>query len=49
MGASPTGPIEHPGGDVSLYVEDPEGNVVEVWNYFRDGDGATAGVAGLEA
>ena len=49
MGAAPTGPIEHPGGDVSVYVEDPEGNVVEVWNYFRDGNGRAAGVAALES
>jgi catechol-2,3-dioxygenase len=32
--ASVHGPIEHPGGDRSLYVEDPEGNVVEVWDFF---------------
>ena len=28
------GPAEHDGGDRSLYVEDPEGNVVEVWDFF---------------
>ena len=28
------GPEEHPGGDRSAYVEDPEGNVVEVWDFF---------------
>jgi catechol-2,3-dioxygenase len=38
-GALPTGPVEHEGGDRSIYVEDPEGNVVEVWDYFEDGDG----------
>ena len=48
-GASPTGPVEHEGGDQSIYVEDPEGNVVEVWDYFEDGDGRFAGVAGLAA
>jgi catechol-2,3-dioxygenase len=33
------GPIEHPGGDRSVYCEDPEGNVVEVWDFFgRDRD-----------
>jgi hypothetical protein len=47
-GASPRGPVEHAGGDHSIYVEDPEGNVVEVWDYFEDGDGRVAGVAGLE-
>jgi catechol-2,3-dioxygenase len=30
-GADLWGPIEHPGGDCSLYVRDPEGNVVEIW------------------
>jgi catechol-2,3-dioxygenase len=48
-GASPRGPVEHEGGDRSIYVEDPEGNVVEVWNYFEDGDGRVDGVAGLDA
>jgi catechol-2,3-dioxygenase len=41
------GPIEHDGGDRSLYVFDPEGNRVELWDYFHDGDGAEQGVAGL--
>jgi len=36
-GASVRGPVEHPGGDRSIYVEDPEGNVVEVWDYFARG------------
>ena len=31
------GPEEHDGGDRSLYVEDPEGNVVEVWDFFARG------------
>jgi catechol-2,3-dioxygenase len=30
------GPVEHDGGDRSVYVEDPEGNVVEVWDFFED-------------
>jgi len=33
-GAPVRGPEEHDGGDRSLYVEDPEGNVVEVWDFF---------------
>ena len=41
------GPVEHPGGDRSLYVEDPEGNVVEVWDFFERGDGAVEGVDAL--
>jgi len=34
------GPEEHEGGDRSIYVEDPEGNVVEVWDYFGRGRAA---------
>ena len=45
--ASVTGPVEHPGGDRSIYVEDPEGNVVEVWDFFSHGDGARDGVDAL--
>ena len=36
-GAEVRGPQEHDGGDRSLYVEDPEGNVVEVWDFFGRG------------
>ena len=36
-GASVRGPEEHDGGDRSIYVEDPEGNVVEVWDFFELG------------
>ena len=36
-GATVRGPEEHEGGDRSLYVEDPEGNVVEVWDFFGRG------------
>jgi catechol-2,3-dioxygenase len=31
------GPVEHDGGDRSLYVCDPEGNLVEVWDHFCRG------------
>ena len=41
------GPVEHPGGDRSLYVEDPEGNVVEVWDFFERGEGAAEGTDAL--
>lgn len=41
------GPVEHPGGDRSVYVEDPEGNVVEVWDFFEHGQGAREGVGAL--
>src|ERR1700712_2244968 len=33
-GAPVRGPEEHPGGDRSIYVEDPEGNVMELWDFF---------------
>ena len=36
-GTDPHGPEEHDGGDRSIYVEDPEGNVVEVWDFFERG------------
>ena len=36
-GGAVRGPEEHDGGDRSLYVEDPEGNVVEVWDFFERG------------
>ena len=32
------GPLEHDGGDRSLYVRDPEGNVVEAWDHFERGN-----------
>jgi len=41
------GPQEHPGGDRSLYVEDPEGNIVEVWDFFERGEGARLGASAL--
>jgi catechol-2,3-dioxygenase len=41
------GPVEHAGGDRSLYFEDPEGNVVEAWDFFTEGAGARDGVAAL--
>jgi catechol-2,3-dioxygenase len=33
-GVEHTGPVEHDGGDRSLYLEDPEGNVVEFWDRY---------------
>jgi catechol-2,3-dioxygenase len=41
------GPVEHVGGDRSVYLEDPEGNVVEVWDFFEHGEGARDGVRAL--
>jgi catechol-2,3-dioxygenase len=40
-GAEIRGPEEHDGGDRSLYVEDPEGNVVEVWDFYEREPGVT--------
>lgn len=38
-GTEVEGPVEHAGGDRSIYCEDPEGNVVEAWDFFgRDRD-----------
>jgi catechol-2,3-dioxygenase len=47
VGVEHRGPVEHPGGDRSLYFEDPEGNVVEVWDFFQRGKGARGGVHAL--
>lgn len=44
VGAEVEGPVEHPGGDRSAYVRDPEGNVVEVWDFFERGEGARKGI-----
>jgi catechol-2,3-dioxygenase len=33
-GAPVQGPKRHDGGDRSIYVKDPAGNVVEVWDFF---------------
>jgi catechol-2,3-dioxygenase len=41
-------PVEHPGGDRSLYVEDPEGNVMECWDFFARGEGRREGVDALK-
>ena len=47
LGADVQGPIEHEGGDHSLYAEDPEGNVVEVWDFFEREPGRARGVEAL--
>jgi catechol-2,3-dioxygenase len=46
-GITHRGPVEHEGGDRSVYFEDPEGNVVEAWDFFEQGVGAARGVAAL--
>jgi catechol-2,3-dioxygenase len=47
LGMEHEGPVEHEGGDHSLYFRDPAGNLVELWDYFESGDGAEEGVEGL--
>jgi catechol-2,3-dioxygenase len=46
-GVEVQGPIEHDGGDRSVYFFDPAGNRVELWNFFGDGQGAEDGVMAL--
>lgn len=42
-GVEVEGPVEHPGGDRSVYFKDPEGNVVEIWDFFeREPEGVDA-------
>ena len=36
-GTTVRGPEEHPGGDRSIYFSDPEGNVVEAWDFYGAG------------
>ena len=47
LGVEAEGPVEHEGGDRSLYFEDPEGNLVEAWSFFERGEGARDGVDAL--
>jgi catechol 2,3-dioxygenase-like lactoylglutathione lyase family enzyme len=42
LGIEHRGPLQHDGGDRSLYVEDPAGNVVEFWDFFVRGRTVTA-------
>jgi catechol-2,3-dioxygenase len=47
-GAAVRGPVEHPGGDRSIYFSDPAGNLVEVWDFFEAGAGARRGTEALK-
>lgn len=47
LGVEHNGPVTHTGGDRSLYVQDPAGNVVEFWDFFLRPEGAAAGVDAL--
>jgi catechol-2,3-dioxygenase len=46
-GVEVDGPVEHDGGDRSVYFFDPAGNRVELWTFFRDGEGAGDGVMAM--
>jgi catechol-2,3-dioxygenase len=41
------GPVQHPGGDRSIYFRDPAGNLVEAWDFLERGEGARDGVGAL--
>lgn len=40
------GPVEHGGGDRSVYARDPEGNIVEAWDLFERDGGSVAALRG---
>jgi catechol-2,3-dioxygenase len=46
-GVDVEGPVTHDGGDRSMYFSDPEGNRIELWDFFCDGDGVREGVDAL--
>ncbi len=46
-GVSVEGPIEHEGGDRSIYADDPAGNRIEIWDFFTRPRNARAGVDAL--
>jgi catechol-2,3-dioxygenase len=41
-GIAHEGPLEHPGGDRSVYFRDPSRNVVEAWDFFGRGEDVDA-------
>ena len=47
MGVEVEGPVEHETGDRSIYLRDPAGNLVAVWDFFEAGKGAREGADGL--
>ena len=46
-GVDVEGPIEHDGGDRSIYFDDPEGNRVELWDFFESPEGRREGAGAL--
>jgi catechol-2,3-dioxygenase len=47
LGYEVEGPIEHEGGDRSVYLFDPEGNRLELWDFFRGGGNGVSDVGDL--
>ena len=47
LGHEVEGPVEHDGGDCSVYLFDPEGNRLELWDFFRGGGDAASSVGAL--
>lgn len=47
LGCGPNARIGPWSPGVKEFGEDPEGNVVELWDYFEDGNGANAGIDAL--
>lgn len=46
-GVDVRGPVEHPGGDRSIYFEDPAGHVVEAWDFLDRRRGRREGIQAL--
>ena len=46
-GVDVEGPIEHDGGDRSIYFDDPGGNRVELWDFFESREGRREGAGAL--
>ncbi len=42
-----SGPVEHPGGDRSIYFHDPARNMVEACDFLERSEGRTNGVKAL--
>jgi catechol-2,3-dioxygenase len=46
-GVEVRGPVEHPGGDRSIYFQDPAGNMLEAWDFLHRADPDGGGVKEL--
>jgi catechol-2,3-dioxygenase len=47
QGHAVEGPVQHEGGDRSIYCHDPEGNRVELWDFFEREGGRQRGIEAL--